>query len=72
LNLRLKDRNAEDELTLEIVSNPLWYVVQAIPDYQPPQKDNALQWMNYYYIQSMAFHIVKENPEIEAVSNNGK
>jgi uncharacterized protein YfaS (alpha-2-macroglobulin family) len=67
LNLRLKDRNAEDELTLEIVSNPLWYVVQAIPDYQPPQKDNALQWMNYYYIQSMAFHIVKENPEIEAV-----
>lgn len=67
LNLRLKDRNADDELTLEIVSNPLWYVVQAIPDYQAPQKLDALQWMNYFYIQSMAFHIVKENPEIEEV-----
>lgn len=69
LNLRLKDRNTDDELTLEIVSNPLWYVVQAIPDYQTPQKPDALQWTNYFYIQSMALHIVKENPEIEDVFN---
>lgn len=67
LGIRLKDRQTDDALTLEIVSNPLWYVVQAIPNYQAPQKSDALQWMNYFYIQSMASHIVKENPEIEQV-----
>lgn len=67
LGIRMKDRQRDDELTLEIVSNPLWYVVQAIPNYQTPQKADALQWMNFFYIQSMAAHIVKENPEIESV-----
>jgi uncharacterized protein YfaS (alpha-2-macroglobulin family) len=67
LQLREEERTTDDELTLEVVSNPLWYVVQAIPNYQPPQKADALNWMNYFYIQSMAAHIVKENPEIEEV-----
>lgn len=67
LGIRMKDRQTDDKLTLEIVSNPLWYVVQAIPNFQPPQKDNAFNWMNYFYIHSMAANIIKENPEIEEV-----
>jgi len=56
-----------DELTLEITTHPLWYVVQALPNYTPPQNPAALNWFQYYFINSMASSIIKNNPQIETV-----
>ena len=67
LSLREVERPNQDELTLEITTNPLWYVVQALPNYALPQKPNALSWFNYYFIHAMASDIVKTNPEIQEV-----
>ncbi len=67
LSLREVERPNQDELTLEITTNPLWYVVQALPNYNTPQKPNALSWFNYYFIHAMASDIVKTNPEIQEV-----
>lgn len=67
LSLREVERPNQDELTLEITTNPLWYVVQALPNYELPQKPNALSWFNYYFIHAMASDIVKTNPEIQEV-----
>lgn len=67
LSLREVERPNQDELTLEITTNPLWYVVQALPNYELPQKPNALSWFNYYFIHAMASNIVKTNPEIQEV-----
>lgn len=67
LSLREVERPNQDELTLEITTNPLWYVVQALPNYALPQKPNALSWFNYYFIYAMASDIVKTNPEIQEV-----
>lgn len=72
LNLKDEERQNSDELTLEITSNPLWYVVQALPNYELPQKPNALSWFNYYFIQAMAADIVKKNPEIQEVFKQWK
>lgn len=67
LEIKAESRQEEDELTLEITTNPLWYVVQALPNYEQPQRPNALSWLNYYFMNVMASHIVKGNPEIEEV-----
>lgn len=67
LQLRETEKTHHDELTLEVTTNPLWYVVQALPNYQMPQKPNALSWFNYYFIHAMAKDIVNKNPEIQEV-----
>lgn len=67
LGLNSSEYSDKDELTLEITTNPLWYVVQAFPNYSLPQKPSALSWFNYYYINSLASFVVEQNPEIENV-----
>jgi hypothetical protein len=68
-DLKVKDNGYKenDELTLEITTHPLWYVVQALPNYTPPQNPAALNWFQYYFINSMASSIIKNNPQIETV-----
>ncbi|NOR87552.1 MAG: hypothetical protein GQ527_08090, partial [Bacteroidales bacterium] len=67
LGFKTKDYQENDELILEITTNPLWYVVQALPNYSPPQNPSALNWFNYYFVNSMASNIVENNPQIERV-----
>ena len=67
LGLHSQDYQDDDEVTLEIVTHPLWYVVQALPNYLQPQHPSALSWFNYYFVNAMASSIVKENPQIEVV-----
>lgn len=63
-----KTQQMQDErLSFELVSNPLWYVVQALPNYPQPQQPAPLSWAYYYFIQSMGKHVVEANPEIEHV-----
>jgi len=67
LGFEIKDYQENDELILEITTNPLWYVVQALPNYSAPQSPSAIRWFNYYFINSMASSIVENNPQIETV-----
>jgi uncharacterized protein YfaS (alpha-2-macroglobulin family) len=67
LGIEDKEYNDNDELTLEMTTNPLWYVIQALPNYQQPQTPAALSWFNYYFVNAMAANIVEKNPQIETV-----
>ncbi len=67
VGIRQKEWKEDDELTLEITTNPIWYVVQALPNYSIPQNPAALNWFSYYFVYAMAQDIVKRNPEIEQV-----
>ncbi len=57
----------DERLTFEVVSNPLWYVVQALPNYTKPKHPSAVSWAYYYFVQSMGKYVVDANPEIEKV-----
>jgi hypothetical protein len=55
------------QLTLEFTSNPVWYVVQALPYLSEASHKSAEALFNQYYANQIATHIVDRNPEIERV-----
>ncbi|OZV66928.1 alpha-2-macroglobulin family protein [Winogradskyella aurantia] len=59
-------------LTLEMTSNPAWYAVQALPYLMEYPYDCNEQIFARYYANTLAHHIVKSNPRIEAVFNQWK
>ena len=59
-------------LTLEMTSNPAWYAVQALPYLMEYPYDCNEQTFARYYSNTLAQHIVKSNPKIEAVFNQWK
>lgn len=61
-------KTAENKrLTIELVANPDWYAVQALPVAGNPTDEDALSWATAYYANSLALAIVEANPEIRDV-----
>ncbi len=69
---KLKNNNSATlknySLSLEYTSNPVWYVVQALP-YMKQQGNEACaeQLFTRYYANLMASHIANSNPKIKKV-----
>jgi len=59
-------------LTLDFVSNPTWYAVQALPVISEPKYNNAVSVFNAFFANSIAFYITNKNPEIRRVFANWK
>ena len=55
------------KLTLEFTSNPVWYVVQAIPYMMEYPYECMEQTFSRYYANSIAHHVVTSKPEIKRV-----
>ncbi len=55
------------QLTLEFTTNPVWYAVQSLPYLSEPDYPSAESIFQQYYVNLLALHILKENPEIEKV-----
>lgn len=69
------------QLTVEYVSQPVWYAVQALPSLVWPQREDVLSLASAYYAGSLAGYIVQQNPVIlsairswqaRSVMQNGK
>ena len=63
---------SQHKLTLEVTSNPAWYAVQALPYLMEYPYECNEQTFSRYYANTLAEHIVKSNPKIEAVFNQWK
>ena len=59
-------------ITVEYTSNPVWYVVQALPYLKNYQYDCAEQIFNSYYANALAHYIVSTQPEIKKVFDEWK
>jgi len=55
------------KLTLEFTSNPVWYVVQALPYMMEYPYECVEQTFSRFYANALAAHIVKQNPKIKQV-----
>lgn len=55
------------QLTIELISTPIWYAVQALPVVGNPQQDDAFSWASAYYANAVARKIVELNPQIQPV-----
>ncbi|WP_166967898.1 alpha-2-macroglobulin family protein [Yeosuana marina] len=60
------------KLTLEITSNPAWYVVQALPYLMEYPYECNEQTFSRYYANVLASHIANSNPRIQEVFNQWK
>ena len=65
LGIKDKEYLQGDVVTLEITTHPLWYVVQALPNYATPQQPSAINWFEYYYINALAQSVIENHPQIE-------
>ncbi|NBC18837.1 MAG: hypothetical protein GVY18_16155, partial [Bacteroidetes bacterium] len=54
-------------LTLEFTPNPVWYAVQALPYLMEFPHECSEQIYSRFYANSIATHIVRQNPRIEQV-----
>lgn len=55
------------KLTVEMMANPQWHVIQALPVLGTPSSDDAMSWAAALYANSLSLHIVKSNPKIKQV-----
>ena len=55
------------KVTLEITSNPAWYAVQALPYLMEYPYECSEQTFSRYYANTLAAHIVNQNPKIKQV-----
>ncbi len=53
-------------ISLEVVSNPAWYAVQALPVVAAPASEDLISWVTAYYANALATHIVAANPGIQS------
>ncbi len=58
-----------ESYTVELTSNPIWYVVQSIPYMAELPYESAEQLFTRYYSNMLAYHIIHANPEIKNVLN---
>ena len=56
-------------LTVQMVSNPSWYAVMALPYLMEFPHQCSEQIFNRYYANSLAKHIVDSDPKIERIFN---
>ena len=69
LSINSTDNHDDDELTVEITTHPLWYVVQALPNFTTPKQASAISWFQYYYMNALAQSVLDSNPQIETIFN---
>lgn len=55
------------KLTLEFVTNPVWYAVQALPFLSAPCYRSADALFQRFYANKLASYIINSNPEIERI-----
>ncbi|MCF8230539.1 MAG: hypothetical protein K9J27_00005 [Bacteroidales bacterium] len=67
LDLPSVKKEQVESMTLEYTGNAAWYAVQALPYMEEGSSKSALSVMNRFYANSLAYDIVKQNPEIEKV-----
>jgi hypothetical protein len=61
-----------ERLTLEFVTNPTWYAIQALPYLIEYPYECSEQVFSRYYANSIASHIVNSNPRIKQVFEKWK
>ena len=54
-------------LSVEISTNPLWYVVNALPVLTNQTCRSASEWMENFYAITLAQYIAQENPDIRNI-----
>lgn len=59
-------------LTLEYSSNPSWYAVQALPEFNNPTNENVVNWFASYYVNTLGYSINKQYPKVAAMINTWK
>ncbi|MCF8337651.1 MAG: hypothetical protein K9I74_06665 [Bacteroidales bacterium] len=67
LDLPSLKKEQVESMTLEYTGNAAWYAVQALPYLEEGSSKSALSVVNRFYANSLAYDIVKQNPEIEKV-----
>ncbi len=50
--------------SVELVANPAWYAVQALPVVAQPESENLVSWLTSYYVHTLAAHIARTQPEV--------
>ena len=52
-------------LTLDIVSNPIWYAIEALPPLSKETNPSSESLFHRYYAATMAQHLIERYPEVE-------
>ena len=58
-----------NKLTVEYTNNPAWLMIQAMPTYSSPWKDDVISQATSYYVNSIGNNIMHQSPKIETVVN---
>lgn len=53
-------------ISVELVSNPAWYAVHALPVVSDPTSEDLVSWVSALYANALATHIVAANPGIQS------
>lgn len=61
------DNQYAPKYTLEYTNNPSWLMIQALPSISNPCNKDAFSLVAAYYSNSIAQHIIKNNPHIKDV-----
>ena len=72
LNSDKRESLSHQSITVEYSSNPIWYVVQALPYLMEPSFDCAEQYFNKFYANTLASFICNKNKNIESVFEQWK
>lgn len=54
-------------LTVEVMGNPAWMAIQALPSLTQPDGENAISWAVAYYANTLAAAIAQSQPRIREV-----
>lgn len=54
-------------LTVEVIGNPAWMAIQALPSLTQPDGENAISWAVTYYANTLAAAIAQSQPRIHEV-----
>lgn len=56
---------AQRQLTVEYVSQPAWYAVQALPSLAWPEREDVLSLASAYYAGALAGYMAQQNPAMQ-------
>ncbi len=63
------DSSKDKKVTLEVTANPIWHVVQAIPNMLNPKEYDAYSWASALYASYINEYIVNNIPAIHNLSS---
>lgn len=65
LGEKISENKGEQRLVLEFATNPIWYVIQALPHMSADNKDISSEIIRDIYVNALASKIVTLNPAIQ-------